>query len=104
MVQIQVNEQVAEMLAEQAKARGLSLADFLAMVAQEGTHPPGVNALNGRQYSESVPSRAEIDRRLAAFDAYVTSMREWGEKNLPPGHVVDDSRESIYGGPEERGE
>ena len=37
-------------------------------------------------------------QRVAAWDAWVANMRDWGTKNLPPGHFVDDSRESIYEG------
>ena len=36
--------------------------------------------------------------RVAAWDAFVAGMRGWGERNLPAGHVVDDSRERIYEG------
>jgi hypothetical protein len=37
-------------------------------------------------------------QRLAAWEVWVAGMREWGSKNLPAGHIVDDSRESIYEG------
>lgn len=49
---------------------------------------------------ESGDSGSDQLRRRAAFEAWVKGMREWAEKNLPPGHVVDDSRESIYEGRE----
>lgn len=97
MTRIEVSEAVAKRLGEQAAARGMSLAEFLESIAGNG---PG-GATNGR--AEQTADRAEIERRLAAFDRLTASMREWGERNLPPGHVVDDSRESIYGGPEDRG-
>src|SRR4051812_27732106 len=48
---------------------------------------------NGRK-----PPGADLTpaQRVAAWERWVASMREWGARNLPPGHVVDDSRESIY--------
>jgi hypothetical protein len=48
------------------------------------TKPP----INGQQ---STP-----DQRAAAWMTWVAGMREWGAKNLPTGHKIDDSRESIY--------
>ena len=45
--------------------------------------------------SEPPLSAAE---RAAAWDRWVEHMRSWAEKNLPPGHRVNDSRESIYEG------
>jgi hypothetical protein len=38
------------------------------------------------------------DDRLAAWDAWVADMRNWSATHLPPGHTLDDSRESIYEG------
>jgi len=38
-----------------------------------------------------------IDERLAAWNSFVQSMREHGRK-LPPDHIIDDSRETIYEG------
>ena len=37
-------------------------------------------------------------QRAAAFGEMMSKWREWASANLPPGHVVDDSRESIYEG------
>jgi hypothetical protein len=51
---------------------------------------------NSGQMENQPPSL--ISQRVAAWEALVASMREWAEKNLPPGHIVEDSRESIYEG------
>jgi len=36
-------------------------------------------------------------RQLAALESFADGMAKW-TRNLPPGHVVDDSREMIYEG------
>jgi len=41
--------------------------------------------------------RSAIAERLKALDKFAALMQQYG-KALPPGHVVDDSRESIYAG------
>lgn len=42
-------------------------------------------------------SPATAEERLEAWNRFAASMREHA-RNLPPGHLVDDSRESIYEG------
>jgi len=37
-------------------------------------------------------------QRAAAWDRWVEHMRSWAQTNLPSGHRVDDSRDSIYEG------
>lgn len=112
MVPIHFTKQVAERLAQLAKERGLPLADlvtratedFLARVAENGA-PIGESGFrNGSATADATHHQAEINRRLAAWDAIYKSMQDALPKDLPRGHFVDDSRESIYGGPEGRGE
>ncbi|HEY8747193.1 MAG TPA: hypothetical protein VIM11_04415 [Tepidisphaeraceae bacterium] len=40
------------------------------------------------------------NQRVVAWDRWVTVMRQWGVEHLPEGHVIDDSRETIYDGRE----
>lgn len=48
--------------------------------------------------SPEVPVDGDSAQRAAAWEAWVTEMRQWGKTNLSSGHVIDDSRESIYEG------
>lgn len=41
-----------------------------------------------------------VSPQLITIESFTAGMTEWTSKNLPPGHVVHDSRESIY---EDRG-
>src|SRR5208282_5090867 len=37
-------------------------------------------------------------RQLAALESFAAGMSAWTSRNLPPGHVVDDSRQTNYEG------
>jgi hypothetical protein len=43
------------------------------------------------------PAASDSARQLAALEAFADAMTKLTE-HLPPGHVVDDSRETIYEG------
>jgi len=45
-------------------------------------------------------ANGDSTRRAAAWRAWAAGIQQWGKAHLPPGHVVDDSRESIYEGRE----
>lgn len=103
MVQIQVDSRVAEQLAEQARARGLSLAEFLARIARNGSDAP-ISApahANGSSIERVEPAR---DDWIERYDRMIAGMRGLTKAKRPGGGFVDDSRDSIYGGPEDRGE
>ena len=72
-------------LRQRAAALGKDVEDFVRETVEEklATQP------------ESHPSPTA---RAAAWDRWVAHMRQWAQQNLPTGHVVDDSRESIYQG------
>ena len=87
MVAINVDEQTAKLLRERAAAMGVSVAEYVKRVA---TLPP-------RVWSNRIMTEADFDRQRfrEAFDRFVALGRELTAK-LPPGQVVDDSRERIY--------
>lgn len=85
MVNVPLPESVADLLSQRAKAGGLSLPEFVIWLLEQTSQ----NGANGHSRS--------ADQKLA-FDQFMKSMREWGEQHIPPGHFVDDSRESIYEG------
>jgi hypothetical protein len=35
-------------------------------------------------------------RQLAALESFSAGMQAWINDHVPPGHIADDSRESIY--------
>jgi hypothetical protein len=45
---------------------------------------------------EVVQPEQKRPSRLEAWNAFVAGMTEWGAKNLPPDHFVDDSRDAMY--------
>jgi hypothetical protein len=83
MVNVPLPEPIAELLSERAKAGGLSLPDYLIWLSNQAAP----NGANGHHQP------ADWDE---AFDRMIASLTEWGRNHLPPGHTVDDSRESIY--------
>jgi hypothetical protein len=86
VVNLPLPDQLAELLSRRAKEQGLTLLEFLEKKANE---LPDTDR-NGHA--------AKPDDRAAALNSFIRSMQEWGTKHIPPGHVVDDSRESIYEG------
>jgi hypothetical protein len=34
--------------------------------------------------------------QMAAIESFIAGMTDWVSKHVPPGHFVDDDRESIY--------
>lgn len=84
-----------------ASALGLSHAqtDDLVRRHQEGNgkiKPAGkAGDDNG---IKAPPADLTPSQRVAAWQEMVSKWRAWGHTNLPPGHVVDDTRDSIYEG------
>jgi hypothetical protein len=81
MASVVISEATYRRLQAKAAARKLSVDAYLDEIASQGAEP----AIDPAQ-------------QLAALEAFAAGMTEWTSKNLPPGHVVDDSRESIYRG------
>ena len=48
--------------------------------------------------SPPAPDPAVAARQLAALESFTAGMTSWTARNLPPGHVVEDSRARIYVG------
>ena len=79
---IDVDPQAAEILrraSETAKAQGRTLGAFL------------------RSNLSSVGASPSEGRQRDAWPAFVTGMTAWSNAHLPAGHIVDDSREAMYG-------
>lgn len=83
---IQLAPEMEARLRERAAAEGKDPAEFAVEALVERLTAPDT----------ATPSPVTA-RRLAALDRFVTGMREH-VRSLPPGHIVDDSRESIYEG------
>jgi hypothetical protein len=84
-----------------ANALGLSnsqTADFLKKHEQTNGKPAAAGELGDANGQKSASPQLTPAQRLAAWQTWVASMREWGERNLPAGHIIDDSRENIYQG------
>jgi hypothetical protein len=41
---------------------------------------------------------ANAGSQMAALESFIAGMTDWVSKNVPPGHFIDDDRESIYQG------
>jgi hypothetical protein len=82
MARIEVDSQAAEILrraSQRAAAMGQTLGTYLHQ-----TLP-----------TEAARSENSISQR-DAWNAFVSGMTRWAKTNLPPGHVADDDRDSIY--------
>lgn len=84
MATIQLEDETLGALQAQAASRGMTLSEYLEYLAR----------------AEGVDDAVEASsqQRAQAWETFVTQMRTWGQTQLPAGHVVDDSRESIYAG------
>lgn len=84
MSMLNIKPETYERLARKAAERNTTVEKLVEPVLEQlaGTE---TSALNTAQ-------------RVAAWEAWVSEMRAWGAANLPAGHLVDDSRETIYDG------
>jgi len=62
-----------------AAARGVPVDKYLEELAAQGALPQSDSA-----------------KQLAALEAFAAGMTAWTSTHLPPGHIVDDSRDSVY--------
>ncbi len=76
-----------------ATARGVDVRELIAQAAareverfesEEATRPT------------NRPEDMTAEEWITNWRILVADMREWTSKHLPPGHFVDDSRESIH--------
>ena len=82
---IPLSHETETRLRQQAAALGKDVAAFVRETVEEKL--------------ASLPKRdLTPSERASAWDRWVAHMRDWVEKNVPPGHTLDDSRESIYEG------
>lgn len=84
MTTVTIEDSTYHKLRALAKARRLSLDALLNEIAGANT-----------------PMESDSIRQLAALESFSAGMKAWINGHLPPGHIADDSRESIY---EDRGE
>jgi hypothetical protein len=42
--------------------------------------------------------QGDAGNQIAAIESFIAGMTDWVSKHVPPGHFVDDDRESIYRG------
>ena len=85
-LQIPLSPETEAKLLERAASEGKDPATFVVEAIQQ--------KLDGSNGSGTRPT---LEDRTAAWDRFVTHMRQWTQ-NLPPGHRIDDSRETIYEG------
>jgi len=86
-VSLRLSKHATEELTERAASSGQDVSAVASELIER--------AVTTKTDATQQPTLAQ---RLAAWDAWVAGMREWGAKNIPAGHFVDDSRESIYEG------
>lgn len=79
---VEIEPETAELLAAEARARGLSVDDYLRTL---------LPATNGR--SGETPLY-----RSATREEWVRAFREWAASHAVLSETADDSRESIYEG------
>jgi hypothetical protein len=75
MTTVTIADSTYKQLEAKAKARNLTVEAYLAAIA----------------------AQEDSARQLAALESFAAGMSKW-TSTLPPGHTVDDGRESIYEG------
>jgi hypothetical protein len=88
-ITISISTQAEALLRERAAAQGEEIGRVAAQLLERAVSGDGKNG-----HGQLTGERGE---RVAAWNSFVAGMQEWG-KTLPAGHVVDDSRASIYAG------
>jgi hypothetical protein len=76
-----------------------TLAQRLRVAAEERGIDPQHYA--NQLLEQSIPVQSDNAAAWEAIRQFTTNMSNWGKANLPAGHEVDVSRESMYG---DRGE
>jgi hypothetical protein len=84
-MKLRLSDEASEKLARRAAESGRDLAAVASDLIEQAVSVPA-------------PNDSTAAQRVAAWDRWVATMREWGQNHLPAGHVVDDSRDSIYEG------
>jgi hypothetical protein len=81
MATVTIPDSTYQQLQAIAGARRLSVPAYLAEIAAQGA-----------------VSNSDSNRQLAALESFSAGMAAWTSTHLPPGHQVDDRRETIYEG------
>ena len=82
---IPLSTETESKLRQRAAALGKDVVEFVRETVEE-------KLASVHESQVAPPSRA------AAWERWVAHMRQWAHENLTSGHVIDDSRESIYQG------
>ena len=77
---LQISEQTLMQLKANADARRMSLDAYLQSLAA----------------ADAALATGSKSRQLAAIESFANGMGTWLRQHVPVGHVVNDSRESIY--------
>jgi parvulin-like peptidyl-prolyl isomerase len=93
MATLTIHESTFQKLQQRAANQKISVDVLAESILQQSV----ASSMNDR------PSDDEIERRIAALAALDRLVEERAIR-YPPGFVLDDSRETIYGGPDGRGE
>jgi hypothetical protein len=78
----------------------VTMADstYERLKAKAATRRLSVDAYMNELAQQSGPGPGDSDRQLAALESFIAGMTAWTSSHLPPGHVTDDSRGTIYEG------
>ena len=86
---ISISSKLGELLRQRATARGQDVGQFASELVE--------HALSAPPAAESEHTSRTTTARVQSWEAFVAGMRDWG-RTLPPGHSIDDTRDSIYAG------
>jgi hypothetical protein len=82
-MKLRLSKEAGERLASRAAESGRDVAEVASELIEQAV---------------AEPARSNSVRQLAALASFAQGMTAWTSAHLPAGHVVDDSRESIYEG------
>lgn len=92
MATVNISDDTYRRLVRRAAARNLSVQALVE---------PLLDRLGAAETEATDPNTIPYEEWRKRFEGMIADAQAWSERNLPPGFVVDDSRESIY---EDRGE
>jgi hypothetical protein len=82
-MKLRISKEAGERLASRAAESGRDVAEVASELIEQAV---------------AEPVRSDSARQLTALASFAQGMTAWTSAHLPAGHVVDDSRESIYEG------
>lgn len=95
MHNVELENDIANELAKNSRARGMSLNDYLAeMLRMDKRRDEDSFERDLNELLAKLPSRTDL--RAESHQQWAARLSSFVAKQTPAGHLVDDSRDAIY--------